>query len=503
MEIELSGKELMLLIFIFFSVMYAYFAYNTSFLGEDEWTYMKLARDFASLNLPLFNAQGFPIAYPPLISLIFSIPFLFTGISLAVAKIIIVFFGIATICLIYLIGSKLEKTNLKGINIFGISSIFILLSISSFTHFMLLAYVEVPIAFFSLLFLYCFLFNFKNTKDAVFLGITMGISFYMKLSAIFFPIVLFIFAISMFYFKKDKKILKISIISILIFILIISPWVIRNLISFKYPFVEGLNLLFKYPLSYPTWVVEAAKTLSISVDIFSTFSLISIVFALCAAVYSILVNDRRMVMPILMVVTFFLIYYLRFSTGFAISDPRYFSIIFPEVALIGGFFLSKLYQSNKYFLILLLAIFIFSFYISFSTGEQTSTYRRYPDDYIAALTKLKEVSKPNENVFTAYGGSLGYFADRENIWAMGEFPEIMTTTNSTYIYETLKKYNATYILVWRNIVANNYIVPESNLIGAFTPTFINVVDGDKSHFEIVYSNEDNIIWKLNNSYVVK
>ena len=77
----------------------------------------------------------------------------------------------------------------------------------------------------------------------------------------------------------------------------------------------------------------------------------------------------------------------------------------------------------------------------------------------------------------------------------------MSTQDTNYIYNTLVKYNASYILIWRAIVAEKYIVPESNLIGAFTYNFVNVVSNDiqnnnQTHFSIAYQNQDNLIIKL-------
>ena len=93
------------------------------------------------------------------------------------------------------------------------------------------------------------------------------------------------------------------------------------------------------------------------------------------------------------------------------------------------------------------------------------------------------------------------FADRRNVWSINEFPDIMTTQNSTYIYDTLEKYNVSYILIWRAIVADRYIVPESNLIGAFTYNFVNIVSNDiqnnnQTHFNIACQNQDDLILKL-------
>ena len=110
--------------------------------------------------------------------------------------------------------------------------------------------------------------------------------------------------------------------------------------------------------------------------------------------------------------------------------------------------------------------------------------------------KEKTNTKEDSIVFTAYGGSLDYFAERNVIWVIDEFPDVMHTSNSTYIHDTLKKYNISYILIWRGIVAQDYIVPQSNLIGAFTYNFVNVVSQDQENFDAVFQNQDNIIFKL-------
>jgi len=89
------------------------------------------------------------------------------------------------------------------------------------------------------------------------------------------------------------------------------------------------------------------------------------------------------------------------------------------------------------------------------------------------------------------------FAERDRLWnQLEEFPSIMTTQNSTYIYQTLKKYNITHILIWRGVVAENYIVPESNLLGAFTYNFVNIVLNDTIHFKNLYSNQNNAVLEV-------
>ena len=73
----------------------------------------------------------------------------------------------------------------------------------------------------------------------------------------------------------------------------------------------------------------------------------------------------------------------------------------------------------------------------------------------------------------------------------------MTTTNSTIIYNDLLEQKADYIYLWQGIVADNYVVPQSNLFGVFTTNFLNVVSADKTHFQQVFSNDIGVIFMLN------
>ena len=148
--------------------------------------------------------------------------------------------------------------------------------------------------------------------------------------------------------------------------------------------------------------------------------------------------------------------------------------------------------------------FIFAVYTSINVAITTEQSQRYPNDYINALKWLNRNTDKDDNIFTAYGGSVGYFAERNTVWAisMDEFPDLMHSTNSTYIYNTLKDYNISYILIWRGILSSDWIIPESNIIGVFTYNFVEHVQNDTEHFNLEYSNTnsqgqaDNFIYKL-------
>jgi len=499
-----SKYKMVELAFILFIIIlgfyYIYLAFNTQMLGEDEASYFSLAKDFMK-----FEYKQDPYVVIPLVSL-FYVPFFYLlGASLGLAKAVIAMFGILTIIMIYLFCKKLDKTTFFGINIFGLASISILLTISYFTHFMLISYTEIPIAFFSILFLYLLL-DFNDMKKAVFLGFVIGLSFYMKTSALIFPIVLFIFSAVKYFIKKDKRFFKLSLISCIIFAAFIIPFALRNIILFNYPFIDGLNSFFAIPSNLiPAWnSAEITRALSLSVNLFDVFGYVALFLSIFGIVYAFESKNEKIFFATFMFLLFVLIFYVRNFFGAGISDPRYFSVVFPEIALIGGYYIGKVVGIKKYLPIILIIFLVFAVYSSITIALSTEQSQRYPNDYINALKWFKQNTNKNNVVFTAYGGSLSYYGERKNIWAtsIDEFPELMHSTDSTYIYSTMKKYNVSYILVWRGVLSSDWIIPQSNIIGVFTYNFVTQVDGDKQHFNMTYSNTnsqgqtDNFIFKV-------
>jgi len=493
MDIEFKKEHIPIVLLLLISVTYFYLAFNTAMLGEDEGAYFFTSQQFLGLKFPSFLSPSQPLNYPPLVSLL-SVPFFAVfGSTLNIAKFMIALFGALTIILIYSIGKKTRW-------LFGSMAAFLLLSIPLFTQFMFLYYVEVPIAFFSLLSLVMFA-SMDSIKKAIFTGSIMGLAFYVKFSAIFLPVALLAFAVYKYLYKKEKNYLKLSIIACVFFAIIIAPFIARNLILYGFPYVDVLNLFFKEPNFTPLWVKDAAKILSPSTDIISVFGFLALIFCLEGITYFFVSKDEKLVLPILVFVLFILLYYVRGVLNLGIAESRYFAIVFPQLALIGGYFADKVYEKNKKYLIVLFGVIVLCTYLSFSVALNTFSSTRYPQNYLDALKWIKQNTPANANIFTAYGGSLEMFAERTNVWAIGEFPQLMTTQDTNYIYNTLVNYNVSYILIWRGIVAENYIVPESNLIGAFTYNFVNVVSNDiqnnnQTHFSIDYQNQDNMVIKL-------
>jgi hypothetical protein len=486
-----------ILFIIVLGFFYVYLASNTQMLGEDEGGYVKQAKDFASMTYP---ADPYGYVPSPLMPLFYSISFLAFGYSLGAAKAVVALMGMLTLLMVYLFCKRVDKTSFLGVNAFGLASVSILLTITYFTHFMLIAYTEIPIALFSILIVYV-LMDMKDTKSAVLVGSIMGISYYVRnTTPLIFPAALIIFALVRYFTKKDKQFLKLSFIACLVAAALIAPFVLRNIALFNFPYIEGLNSFFKPNVTlFPAWETsDIIKSLSISTNFFDVFGYIALFLGIFGIVYLLQEKNEKMFFMTSLLALFLLVFFIRTALGTGIGDPRYFSVVFPEVALIGGYFISKVSAVRKYLPLILVMFFVYSVITSASIAVSTQQSQRYPSNYVDALNWLKQNTAPSNLIFTAYGGSVNYFAGRNSIWAsnMNDFPDIMHSTNSTYIYDRLKSYNVSYILVWRGVLSSDWIIPQSNLIGVFTYNFVTQVDNDKTHFNATYSNQDNFIYKL-------
>ncbi len=484
---------------LFIGIFYAYLASKTAFLGEDEATYLSLGKQLSSLQYPLRDNLNNPITAPLFVPVLYASLFIVLGTSLSLAKMIVVGFGILTLLTVFLLGKK--------INIYvGVFSVFVLLLVTLFTHFMLISYVDVPIAFFSVFSLFL-ISKIDSKKSAILAGIIIGLSSFVKETGVFISLALFVYSFYVYIFLKDKNQFKLYMTTTIISFLIISTNVLTNLLHFNYPYFILLNIFFASPgQTGPNLAGMITPQLSSITDFANIFGWLPLIISIFSLIYIVLERNKIKIKSISFATFLFIIFMLNFiflySIGRAIAEPRYFIFIFPQLALISGFYLWKLKEHNKYFLILIIPLIILGLYSSIVTAVATSQTERFPQNYIDALEWLKSNTPQNSLIFTTYGGSVKYFAERNIIWSsIGEsgedlFKNMMITNNSTYIYNSLKRYNVSYILIWRGVLSQDYMIQGSNIAGVFTYNFLNLVISDNLHFNVTYQNQDNIILKV-------
>lgn len=477
MEIEFKKEHIPLILIAIVSIVFLYTSLNTDLLGEDEGLYYYYANRIKDSTIEPFDASGKKLIYSPFIPFLISFFFLIFGESLFAAKFIIFLFSMGTLVVLYLISKK------HGM-VASISSLIILISIPIFTHFSFLVYTDVPIAFFSILCIYLFS-SMDSYKKSIITSLVLSAAFYTKQSILILIGLLFLYGIYRGIFKNDKKYLKLSLVCVAITALTIVPWIIFNLSTYNYPYLEGLDIFFKHPF-VSDWIVKELSNISPSINLLGIFNPITLLIVVFGFSYFFASKEKTLNLPAATVLLFIILFLVRSITS-SVTEERYFILIMPQIALFGGIFLQKLFEKNKIYSILIAVLLIFLLYQSFVTIGNTANSVRYSNDYKNSLVWIKDNTNENDVMFTAYRGSLLYYSERANIWSrIEEFPELMTTENSTRIYDILKENDVLYIFAWNGIIADRYIIPETNMLGLMTYSFLNLVASDTEHFKVEY-----------------
>lgn len=506
---EKSVNIFFILIVILLGLYFVISAYSTQMLGEDEYIYKFLGEEFSKLtSLKHFSysfGKEIPLIQAIFIPLLTSIFFMVFGSSLAIAKVIVSIFGVLTVLVVYMIGKRYNVW-------YGIASAFILMSINYFSYYSLLVYLEIPVAFFSALVTYMvlkFSDSFKKWEgiqiSAVILGIILVISYFTKFSALILDVVVLAYFVLLYIMSKNKNYLKNLFIVFLTFAILISPYVIRNLILYKYPYFEPINPLFKYDNPSPKWMIDAMSvispvTLSVS-NIISALSWLSFILSIFGISYFLVSKDKSkpedksLFLSILSVVLFLVVFVVSLLSVYTILEYRHFSLIYPQIALMGGFFLWKLKEFKSIFAVVIIAVAILGLYTTITTVNFESSQVRYSKSYIEGLNWIKSNTPKDSVIFTTYLGSAMEYANRQTVWIIDEFPQIMSANDSKFIYDSLKKYNVSYVLIWSPLLSQDYIVPKANLIGTFTYNFRDKVSASQN-FKQVFSNSEVSIYQL-------
>jgi 4-amino-4-deoxy-L-arabinose transferase-like glycosyltransferase len=494
---------------VLLAVYFIISARNTQMLGEDEYIYKLLGEEFSKPTPMKYFSYSFgkeiPLIQAIFIPLLISNFFMIFGPSMALGKVVVALFGFLTIFLVYLIGKRYNVW-------YGIASAFLLLTIGYFSYYSLLFYLEIPVAFFSALVTYMvlkFSDSFKKWEgiqiSAVILGIILVISYFTKFSALILDVVVLAYFVLLYIMSKNKNYLKNLFIVFLTFAILISPYVIRNLILYNYPYFEPINPLFKYDNYNPKWMIDAMSvispvTLSVN-DIASTLGWLSLLLSIFGISYFLASKDKSkpedksLFLSILSVVLFLVVFVVSFLSVYTILDYRHFSLIYPQIALIGGFFLWKLKEFKSIFAVFIIAVAILGLYTAITTVNFESAQVRYSKSYIEGLNWIKSNTPKDSVIFTTYLGSVMEYANRQTVWTIDEFPQIMSANDSKFIYDSLKKYNVSYVLIWSPLLSQDYIVPQANLIGTFTYNFLDKIS-NSTNFKPVFSNSEVLIHQL-------
>jgi len=482
-------------VFVFFYMMlfvfYIVLATKTQPLGEDEFEYMLFGVQMHEGTFTGFTSDGHPITAPLMLSFISSMLFNIFGEQLAVLKVVSTIFGLFAVLLLYFAVKKM-----KGI-IPAILTSSLLMSMIIFSHFLLLGYVEDMIAFFSSLVIFI-LTRERNIKYAFLLGLAIMLAFFAKQSAMMLlPVVLIYFLWSKEW-KANKKYLLITLI---IPIAVWSIFILHNISVYKIPAVFILNdIWYKlYGNPYPATSLPEFQNVGqvFVVNLVPQIGFVPMMFICIGLFYTYSKEDKLPKIAFIAIIVFLMLS----ATMFFMHEIRYLSIIFPFMTLMTAGYWHEIKEfcgGNKkwIFYSVAVALVVFFMYESITTAIGTSTQQRWQPEYIAGLEWIKNNTLPNSTIFTAYGGSVYYYADRNYTWVTSKFPEIMRSNDTQVIYNDLIEQKVDYIYVWQGILGQDYVLPRSNLYGIFTINFLNNIQNDSKHFTPVFQNNIGVIFKV-------
>ena len=215
-------------------------------------------------------------------------------------------------------------------------------------------------------------------------------------------------------------------------------------------------------------------------------------------VYFALSGDKRFIIPIVMAVVFIAFFIVLGSSGYRVIEDRYYLLAFPQLAIIGGIFLSELKLQHRLLLIPITLVCLYFLFVGYTTITNVSNAERYPVYYVDSLNWIFQNSNSTDKVFTAYSGSVRVYAERSSVWNIDEFPELMGTDNTTRMHEILTKYNVKYVVIWGGILSpdDRWIIPQANLFGAISQKFFRNIQTDAQHFKVAYNNGNSVVFEV-------
>jgi 4-amino-4-deoxy-L-arabinose transferase-like glycosyltransferase len=483
MNTILTRREWELFLIAVLSFILIYFSVQTKFLGEDEQNYYGTAKLIAqSGTYPIRDFFGSPLIFTPLVPFILSV----FSFSFALTKVIIAIFGVLTLIVTYAFCEKYVK---KGS---GIIAVALLFSASLFIQYSMLVYLEIPLAFFSITSFY-FLLGAKNLKGYALTGIIVGLGLLTKTSALLILATLFIYLL---YKRKPKEGLVLAGVALLV----LTPWLIRNQVAFGSPmYFTSFQQILSYfgvhsSASSVSEITQAAQPLILPIEIVDNLGILMTFFSIFGIIYS---YYKRSEIGMLCG-GFILIFLLAWYSGFiGIIDVRYFSLIFPELAILGAIGMSFLNDDVKKWKIPLIVVIIIlgaSIFFGFSQALVMSTTTRFGDNYVNVLKWAGTNSTSNGVIMTTFTGSCEFYSGLHCVWPVGDLKDLMTTNDPTVIQNILKKNNVSYILISQGLVSSSYISTGTNTIGVFSLHFVQTINQYPSEFRAVRESNDTIIY---------
>jgi len=412
------------------------------------------------------------------------------------AKLIIPIFSVLSALVIYSIMKKLKN------KIAGFFSAIVLLMTPAFVTYGVMGYTDTLLLLLSLLTINFIIkaFEDKMKVDILMSGIFLGFTILTKKSAPFLIVFTILYGLTKI---KNKNTIKKTISIFLIMLLVMAPWIIRNIILYSDPCLGDLafnqdnncnEILEQEPEKIEGLEFEGrnlgggteGNLLSFGLLNYARFAhgwTILILFMIGLSYVIIKNNNISQISIITLLSTTPLI---LFSTQRAEDTARYLLPMNISIAIIVGLISYELYnfgkKYNKYlgYLIAILIIFSLGIYGQ-EKIEMMKIVKQFSPGFIEGCKWVRENTPKDSVLISPYFHHTRYQCDR-TVAIAGDEEEIYLTFNKTS-YEHMKLNGINYIVVMLNLVT------EQKIIEAYSIDFITYIDSS-SDFKKVYDNSN-------------
>jgi len=500
MNIEWNKKTeiiVFLITLLLISSMYIYYN-NKSTVGFGDETYYMLASKAIIDNhwiIPMSmkymystgNGYGEPLGKP---ALAYYIPAIFYRVGLF--KYYSTFFSILTLSLIYYIGRKEYNFTV------GIMSMILLSSIPFYIAFSIKSYVEMQMLFFIISSTYLIYKSFGSNSRKILLisGIVIGLGFLTKEFVYLIPPIFLVYIVLQRGMNKIQCLKKLVIITI-IGLLVASPWLIRNFITFGNPVFPQLLSIFGYKyIDKVGWNIHSNK---LSNAIIAPVVSLHLVLGILGMSYAIF---KRKNIDVLFSVSFVMLFSLVFILPS--NDMRYMFPSLGFLAILSARFINVLYNemSNYYNKIGKAVVIVFMFIIIISCfngiykiGYSEAINRGKPKYMMDAFNWIRYNTPKDSVVYDLWVPDCAYFSNRvctyQGVYCCSDLWYWWNKSESD-AYNLFKKYDIDYV-----IIENTLFNSPATGIWTYTPFEAGKKLSKWNFSNMVYGNNYITIFQIN------
>jgi len=476
----LNTNNLLILLLIGFFILYSSVSLTSPIAFGDEGFYAAESRWIAENSIyPIYEPmRGTEILHekiviPPLYSITQSFMWLIVGeVGL---KFLIPVFSILAAAMIYLFLKKFDKPKA------GLVAAIAFLTTPSLVTYGILNYTDTLLC---LLFICSAYFSYiafecKRMSYYVLAGIFIGLSFLTKGSGFLIIIILVLYFLLNVKFKEIKN-WNILITILIMFGVMILPWVIRSLILYnsicyhpillqgcdpvldkEIPKLKGLEFAGRIQETGTEASVWKIGLLNYYNFAFGWTVLILFIFGIA----SFLVKKSKMSILLASWLLIFIPIFLLSttselfgSTGRAEDTARYTLPLVIPIVMIAGIFVEDLFESLKKYskaismIFAILLLFSFLFYAQ-QKLDTMRNIKMFSSGFFEGCNWIKENTPENSIFFSIYAHHTMYYCNRKSISFLPDNAEIQLTNNDT-AYEHLKLHGFDYVFIQEFTISN-------------------------------------------------